>query len=167
MCELIWMCCSTQWVWYKCEMFVWSNGQPPGLIIVILLTAPKGGKAAAFNWRLKERWRQKVQIKQRAESGLESQPVVIHCEWKRTAAGITHLGLSVQGPHRSLHPHIQLDYSPVFAGVLLVSRPMSYFCVSTSNLFVAVFKVQCCLTRKSAFRFTCLKFSGCQDATHL
>lgn len=136
--------------WYKCEMFVWSGGLAPGLIIVILLTAEKRGKArqreakrgkaAAFNWRPKERWRQKAQIKQMAESGLDRWPVVIDFEWKRTAAGITHLGLSVWGPHRSLHPSFQLEVHAHRGATC--EWPMSYFRVSTSNPFVAILKVQ-------------------------
>ena len=40
----------------------------------------KRGKAAAFNRGAEEGWRQKAQIKQMLESGLESQPVVMHFE---------------------------------------------------------------------------------------
>lgn len=103
------------YVWNVCVK-QWKTARPhychsPHCLIAKQREA-KRGKAAVFNWKLKERWRQKAQIKQMVESGLESQPVVIRIERKWTAAGITHLGLSVRrGPHRSLRSCIQMDYS--------------------------------------------------------
>lgn len=60
----------------------------------------KRGKATAFNRGDEKRWRQKAQIKQMPESGLESQPMVMCFECERNAAGTTHLCLSVARPHR-------------------------------------------------------------------
>lgn len=60
----------------------------------------KRGEATAFNRGAEKRWRQKAQIKQMPESGLESQPMVMCFECERNAAGTTHLCLSVARPHR-------------------------------------------------------------------
>lgn len=62
----------------------------------------KGSKASAFSGRTEGRWRQKPQIIQMLEGGLESQPTTVRFEWEGTAAGITPVGLSVKGPHRSV-----------------------------------------------------------------
>lgn len=104
----------------------------------------KGGKAAAFNRGAEERWKQRAQIKQMPESGLESQPVVIRFEWERTAAGITHLGLSTGRPHRyTPSQHSARLEVHAHRGASSCARPMSFWYasvyVSTYNLLLQLF----------------------------
>lgn len=110
--------CSTEWASMcvcissvpgiiSVNVCVWSSGQPPAPSLLSFSSLPKRdakrGKVTAFSPGAQESLRQKAQIKQMLEIGLESQPLVRGFERERTAAGVSHLGLSVQGPHRYTH----------------------------------------------------------------
>lgn len=144
MWEFTWIWGRTHQAWWKCEMFVWSRGRGPSLIVVFLLNSQKQSKRRQSEVKRllsiedpRKNGDKKLQFKQMVQSGLESQPVFIWIERKWTAAGITHLGLSVQGPHRSLRLCIQ---STIVAHMrVAVHGPWSYLQQSTPNLFVASF----------------------------
>lgn len=130
-CELVCVCISSVASVpgiISVNVCVWSSGQPPAPSLLSFSSLPKRdakrGKATAFSPGAQERWRQKAQIKQMLEIGLESQPVVRCFERERTAAGVSHLGLSVRGPHRYTHlPAFSETIGPRTLGCLLICMP--------------------------------------------
>lgn len=135
--------CSTKWVrlcmclcslYSKCECLCvreWTGARPHYCHSPHCLNErQRGTKAAAFN-RVEKRWRQKAQIKQMPESGLESQLVVILFEWEKTSAGITHLGLSLGRPHKHTHPAFSSIIGPRTLGC-------RFLCVSVCYVWACV-----------------------------